>query len=41
MEIALGIDKLKVNIAFGIITTTAPVLGVVIGGILTSCFGGY
>lgn len=41
MEIALGVSQYKVNIAFGLVTTTAPVFGVLVGGILTSCFGGY
>ena len=41
LEIALEADKYKVNIAFGLVTTTAPVFGVIAGGVLTSCFGGY
>jgi len=35
MENALGVSSYKVNIAFGVVTTTAPVLGVISGGVIT------
>lgn len=41
MKQALLIPENEVDTAFALITTTAPVLGCVVGGVLTSCFGGY
>ena len=41
MTTVLGIDKDKVFISFIIVCLTAPSLGVIIGGVLTSYLGGY
>jgi len=41
MKVALGIDESIVDTWFALITITGPVLGVVVGGIIVNCFGGY
>lgn len=41
MENVLKIEKARVNVAFIIVCLTAPTLGVLIGGAVTSCLGGY
>ena len=41
MKLALGIDVTIVDTAFALVTITGPVLGVIVGGILVNCFGGY
>ncbi len=41
MEVVLEFEKNRVFLAFIIVTLTAPTLGVIIGGIVTSFLGGY
>jgi sugar phosphate permease len=41
MENVLKVEKATVNIAFIIVCLTAPTLGVILGGIITGCTGGY
>ena len=37
----INVDKSTVFIGFGIVSITGPVLGVVVGGNITTCLGGY
>ena len=37
----INVDKGTVFIGFGIVSITGPVLGVVVGGNITTCLGGY
>lgn len=37
----INAPKNDVFIAFGLVSITGPVLGVVVGGNITTCFGGY
>lgn len=41
MENVLLIDKKNVFIAFVIVCVTSPTTGVIVGGILSTCLGGY
>jgi sugar phosphate permease len=38
---ALKVHPDKVYLAFALVSTTSPTLGVIIGGIVTNCIGGY
>lgn len=37
----LGVDETKVFISFSAISITGPVFGVIVGGNITTCLGGY
>jgi len=39
--VVLGQDETVVFITFSIMSITGPVVGVVVGGNITSCYGGY
>ena len=41
LQVVIKVPEHKVNIFFAVTCFSAPVGGVVVGGVITSCFGGY